>query len=85
MLWEGGGDRRQATRVETGGLDEDGFLIFVDNALAAVVVRLEDQVHEHSRGRWFLEAGFGRCAMVGGTLFDTPEDAQQWVLQRVRH
>ena len=53
----------QAVTVETGSADEDGRLVFVNDRLLAILVRLErdDHVEPEFWGRWFLEAGFGPC------------------------
>jgi hypothetical protein len=49
----------QPVQVAVGGDDEEGCLIFADDRLVAVLVRLS-QLHEELAGRWYLEAGFGR-------------------------
>src|SRR3954468_3194446 len=41
----------QPVEVDTGTTDRDGFLVFVDNALVAVLVRLEDKEHGAMRGQ----------------------------------
>ena len=43
----------QPVTVETNAPDEEGCLVFADNRLVAVLVRLS---HEHGRkaGRWYL-------------------------------
>ncbi|HEY8382006.1 MAG TPA: hypothetical protein VIL09_07650 [Microvirga sp.] len=64
---------------------EQGLLIFADDALMAVVTYLDNSVDEEGpRGRWFLETGYGPCSGAEEMLFDTPDEAQQWVLERLR-
>ena len=67
--------------VMTGTEDREGCLLFVDRTLVAVVVRLDMREHADIRGKWFLEAGFGRCRERHG-LFDSIEDAANWVSER---
>jgi hypothetical protein len=66
---------------------EDGFLIFTDGALVAVITNLDWSVGDygHLRGRWFLEAGFGPCAVLPGDecIFETPHAARKWVLRQL--
>ncbi|HEV2603339.1 MAG TPA: hypothetical protein VGU24_06725 [Microvirga sp.] len=62
------------------------MLIFADDALMAVVMQLEGSVDDEKlRGLWYLETGYGPCVERPGTdrLFKTPDEAQQWVLERV--
>lgn len=63
---------------------EEGHLILVDDKLAAVVSRLDDENYpaEH-QGRWFIEAGFGPCAPTSHErLFQTLDQAARWVARR---
>jgi hypothetical protein len=48
----------QQVRVATAH-DEDGYLVFYDERLVALLIHLSDQ-HEIAPGEWFYEAGFGR-------------------------
>ena len=53
----------QPIRVLIDGHDSEGRLVLADDQLAAVIVRLDGDVHDAtSRGLWHLEAGFGKCA-----------------------
>ena len=72
----------QPVRISTGSEDENGTLIFVEGSLVAVAVRLDDAVHQDMRGRYFLEAGFGHCAVTPGPVFASPDDLTAWVLER---
>ena len=72
---------REPMDVLTGTDDREGFLILVNGSLAAVIVRLADPAHDSLRGKWFLEVGFGRLQR-DGLVFDTPEDAMEWVRAR---
>lgn len=67
------------------GHDSEGRLIFADKKLSAVIVRLDGESHapEH-KGRWHLEAGFGKCdPRVAPPTFSTPEEAGAWVRRRL--
>jgi len=75
--------RCESTRVAALGAPrgEDGFLIFADDQLAAVVSHLQASVEDDGlRGHWFLEAGFGRCAKAHAPVWRSPSEAQEWVL-----
>jgi len=74
----------QPAKIATGSPDHDGFLVFADDVLVAVFVRLEDEAHGDLRGHWFLEAGFGRCNLSPQhPAFGSPSEAQNWVLNRL--
>lgn len=66
-------------RVATGSDDEDGRLVLADGRLVAVLVHLAGEEHEELRGGWFLEAGFGSCAVPAPDVFPTIEDAEAWI------
>jgi hypothetical protein len=70
-------------RVLIDGHDTEGNLIFWDNQLAAVFVRLDGTHHDpEHKGWWHLEAGFGKCDVrVAPHVFKTPEGAGAWVEQ----
>ena len=62
--------------------DSEGNLVLADNQLAAVIVRLDGQTHDpEHKGRWNLEAGFGKCNVRDAPLFKTPEEAGAWIEQ----
>ena len=72
----------QPMRVLIDGHDSEGRLVLANDQLAAVIVRLDGDVHDATaRGLWHLEAGFGKCAppMDGAPLWATPEEAGLWV------
>jgi hypothetical protein len=70
----------QPLRVLIDGHDSDGRLILADSQLAAVIVRLNGEHHDLERkGRWHLEAGFGKCNIRDAPLFKTPDEAGAWV------
>jgi hypothetical protein len=50
------------------GYDEEGLLVFADDRLVAVMVRLSDQ-HGELAGRFFLEVGFGGLNSPGDHIF----------------
>ena len=72
----------QRTQVATDCKDREGCILFVDGAVIAIIVRLDAPEHGAIQGKWFLEAGLGRCARVA-PLFDTIDDALAWVEKRV--
>ena len=75
----------ERVKVLVDGHDSEGRLIFVDEQLSAVIVRLDGEAHipDH-KGRWHLEAGFGKCdARVAPPNFTTPEEAGAWVKRRL--
>ena len=72
----------QRVPVLTGSDDREGCAIFLDGALAAVIVQLDLPEHGRDRGKWFLEAGFGPCA-GSAELFQSAEAAMAWVAERV--
>lgn len=59
--------------------DEQGLLVMADHRLVAVLTRLGSS-HGTLDGRWFLEAGFGPCAVTQPEPFVTSIEALQWVL-----
>ena len=67
--------------IETGSADEDGRLVFARDRLIAVLVRLSAATHpsERLRGKWFLEAGFGPCAMHESDVFPALAEAEAWI------
>lgn len=73
--------RLQPVRVGTGSDDEDGRLVFRDDALVALLVRLSDN-HDGDAGKWFLEAEFSRDCGDPTALFDDLEQAQAWFSRR---
>ncbi|MEF2073299.1 hypothetical protein [Consotaella aegiceratis] len=70
-------------KVETGSPDEDGLLVFDEGRLVAVLVRLDSDVHEDNRGKWFLEAGFNGLAW-DGQVFDSLGDAGDWISAKLK-
>jgi len=50
---------RQKVRIATGSADEDGWLLFADGSLVAVLVHLSEPSHGALRGTWFIEWGVG--------------------------
>lgn len=73
----------QTTKVRIDGHDSEGLLIFADDQLSAVIVRLDGEAHApEQKGRWHLEAGFGPCDVrIAPPVFTTPDDAAGWVRQ----
>lgn len=62
---------------------EDGLLVLENEALVAVLARLEHAMYLSDVGHWHLEAGFGSCAARPQT-FATLEAALCWVAERMK-
>ena len=73
----------QSIRIGTTCADEDGRLVLAEGRLVAVLVRLEDPMHNGARGCWHLEAGFGCCTGAQPALFADLEEATAWVAARL--
>jgi len=70
----------QFVRVNTSGPDQEGCLLFDQNgALVGVLVRLSEQHDTEFAGKWFFEHGFGPLDNPEHPLFDTIEEAEQWI------
>ncbi len=69
----------QHVRVATHSADESGCLVFTEDRLVAVIVHLADAMHAELIGSWFLEAGFGPCAVSVPPTFETFDAAQAWI------
>jgi hypothetical protein len=72
----------QRVAVDTNAVDEEGCLVFADNRLVAVLVRLSE-LHGRKAGRWYLEHGFGKLDGPAHPDFTDLDEAQDWVAQRV--
>jgi hypothetical protein len=73
----------QPVRVAVGKTGEQGFLVFADGLLMAVITHLH-AVDERLEGKWFVEAGFGPCNEIVPPIFDSPDEAQRWVFRAVQ-
>jgi hypothetical protein len=62
--------------------DEDGCLVFADNRLAAVLVRLS-QYHGELAGQWFYENGYGRLDGPEHPVFADLDAAQAYIARRL--
>lgn len=74
--------RLQPVRVKTECGNTDGLLVFTSDLLVAVLVQLSAD-HEEDEGKWFLEAGFDGADQRVQPTFDSLDDAQQWIQNRV--
>ena len=74
----------QAVRVRSGGGDEEGYLVFVDERLVAVLVHLCDELYKELTGRWYLEAGFGPADGPEHPVFINLDEAQEWIKRRIQ-
>ena len=74
----------QAIPILIDGHDTQGQLVLIDGQLVAVLARLDGDAHDPAMKSWWnLEAGFGPCQAIGDTLFQTLNDAEAWVRQKV--
>ena len=69
-------------RVDTQGEDEEGCLVFGDDRLVAVLVRLSSQ-HGALAGRWHLEHGFGALDGPEHPSFASLHAARVWVARQL--
>ena len=69
--------RFQAVKVATGEPGGDGLLVFTDEWLLALLVRL-GAGHAEREGQWFLETGYGRFVEGEHPIFTDPNEAQAW-------
>ena len=72
----------QPVRVATDSHDEASELVFHDDRLVAVLVRLPDE-HGDDAGMWFLEAGFGRVDHPVPPKFADLDEAQAWIQRQL--
>ena len=70
--------RLQPVRVATGSHDEESELVFSEDLLVAILVRLSEE-HGDEAGMWFLEAGFGRVDDPNPPKFANLDEAQDWI------
>ena len=70
--------------ADTASRDSEGCMIFRDERLVAVVVRIEpdDDLDPALWGQWNLEAGFGPCRVAAGAVFPSCDAAKAWALRR---
>ena len=72
----------QPVRVDTRSEDEEGYLVFGDERLVAVLVRLSGQ-HGALAGCWHLEQGFGLLSGPDHPCFTSLDAARSWMGQRL--
>ncbi|HEY8381512.1 MAG TPA: hypothetical protein VIL09_05090 [Microvirga sp.] len=65
------------------GRGGEGTLVFIDDELAAVLVRLPEQSSLGPRS-WCLEAGFGRFGWHGSPVFPDLPSAEAWIRQMLQ-
>ncbi|GEP07051.1 hypothetical protein [Methylobacterium oxalidis] len=74
--------RLQPVQVATGSNDAESQLVFVDDFLVVVLVRLSEE-HGDEAGLWFLEAGFGPVDHSDPPKFADLDEAQAWIAKRL--
>lgn len=68
--------------VETGSVDSEGYLAYLNGRLIGVLIQLDPELHSELRvGRhWHLEAGFGPVANATRPRpFPTLDEAKAWL------
>lgn len=71
----------QPILLATGSEDETGQLVFVDNRLVAVLVRLDSEAHGDLTGLWYVEKTFGvECDWP--MLFTSLAEVKTWASSR---
>ena len=63
--------------------EEEGMLVFADDRLVAVLVRLSD-IHEGLAGEWFVETGFGPLEGREHPVFADLKAAEEWITRRLQ-
>jgi hypothetical protein len=59
---------------------EQGYLLFADGFLVAVISHLEEAVPGEMQDSWHVEAGFGPCkSTLPAPIFESQEEAEDWV------
>jgi hypothetical protein len=69
-------------KVNTCSDDQDGRLVFADERLVAVLVRLSDR-HGENAGHWYVEHGFGPLDGRAHPTFDGLDAAEAWIAMRL--
>ena len=73
----------QSVRVRTGSQDTVGRLALFEGELVAVLVRLDDPVHDGGqRGSWFLETCFSPVSVGQSPVFHDLDAAAAWICQQ---
>ena len=72
----------QPVTVETNVPDGEGRLVFANNRLVAVLVRLSEE-HGRKAGRWYPVPGFGKLDGLAQPIFADWDEAQDWVAERI--
>ena len=63
--------------IDTGSADEEGKLVFIDNRLAAILVKLSE-LHGEDEGVWYVETVF-KSTVPARPSFNTLHDAATWI------
>ena len=72
--------RTETIKIATGSDDEEGMLVFDDQHLLAVFVRLADRAHEPGlAGMWNLEIRFDAPSCDGNPVFPDAAQALAWL------
>ena len=74
----------QPIRIRTGSQDVVGRLALFEGELIAVLVRLDDPIHDSvQRGSWFLETCFSPVASGQAPVFHDLDAAAAWISKQL--
>ena len=73
----------QPVKIASDSEDENGVLVLADGRLVVVLSKLQAAFHGEDHGRWYIEAGFGRCDVSPPPPFENLPDALRWVAGRL--
>lgn len=75
--------RVQPVQIATDSDDRESLLVFSDESLVAVLVRLSS-LHGREAGRLFLEVGFGPLDSCVPLSFANLNEAEAWIRRSLR-
>jgi hypothetical protein len=77
--------RVENVRIAAGGeaRPDEGLLVYGDDALVAILVKLDRELALQTRGTWYLQSGFGPIDDFHHPSFKTVEDTLAWIARRL--
>jgi hypothetical protein len=73
-----------AISASSSGAKQHAFLVYADEALAAVLAHPDHSVAEVFGTAWVLQAGFGPCSGPGRRVWHDLGEFHRWVIDRYR-
>jgi hypothetical protein len=73
-----------AISASSSGAKQHAFLVYADEALAAVLAHPDHSVAEVFGTAWVLQAGFGPCSGPGRRVWHDLGEFHGWVIERYR-